>query len=109
MRLQEIAPLPDREPPEGGWKPVCRIEDHKWTLRCEAGLMHLECADPHTLDEMNEMEPNGCLPGCELGSENLEAQFGPFSLEWKQESHGWEYSNDYDTWAEVVENTVPVT
>lgn len=103
----------EREP-EGGWRPTCRVEDHRWKVRCEAGSVYLECLDPHSEEELNLMRPDGTNPGCIVGAENLLVEFGPLTLRWETDcprrgyndsgSHG--HGCDCDYWLTVVENTV---
>lgn len=116
LKFFSTDPRSDRPEPEGGWKPVCKIEDHRWKVRCESGSFSLECVDAHTEEQIADMEPKGTIPGCHLDSEDLIAEFGPFTLRWDTEcpkkgyndsgSHG--YNCDCDSWVVVVEREVAV-
>lgn len=108
IEFVETTPPPDRPEPLGGWRPTCRVEDHEWMVRCEAGSMYLECLDACSPPRIEAMDPSGATPGCLLEKENLIAEFGPFHLKWEKESYGWEYPNEYDMWVEIVESQVDV-
>src|ERR1700747_2374151 len=74
----------DLKPPEGGWKPVCCLEDHTWQIEFDGadGNFHLICIDAHTEEQIAEMEPNGISPSCYLSQEYLSGQTPPFKLKW---------------------------
>lgn len=91
----------ERQMPEGGWKPVCSVEQHTWKVRFETGSFDLECVDPHTQSELDEMEPTGEQPGCTITGEELGGELGPFKLEWHIERYG-PYGEECDTWVEPV-------
>jgi hypothetical protein len=117
--FEETFPLPERQEPEGGWRPTCRVEDHTWQIELEAGSFYLVCLDAHTEAELDEMEPNGPYPGCQVESEYILGEVGPFKLRWVTEYPRQGYNDsgshgsgcDCDHWLEPVMSNpnIPVT
>jgi hypothetical protein len=63
MRWVEVDPLPELQPPEGGWREItCTWESHTWHLWLEDGKFSIQCADPC---DLNQFDPAaGKMPLC---------------------------------------------
>lgn len=56
--------LEPRKEPKGGWKEICIIADHKWSLEVEGGSASLRCLDPHPEEFSNQVNPVYGPPVC---------------------------------------------
>ncbi len=101
------APVPpDREPPEGGWQPHCKVQDHLWKVEFDGpGGVSLVCVDPCSEEKLASYEPNGVIPGCDLCDlEELGGETEPFKLRWHDDSVPSTPAGpaEYGGWFEVV-------